>query len=315
MTIVWRRRHLVVVRLTLLFLYALHAHATAAPLESASTLQDECVVRSDDLRTVVAHLGSVPATLRIPPHVSMPPIVLWHGFGPPASESEMMSRFPLDEVPAIKVYLGLPLFGTRAPAGGKDDLVRRQKEDLALLVFEPVVWGAVNELPSVVRALVRHGCMKPEEEIGLLGFSAGGTAALISLAEHEVKVRSAVVLNPSPGLSASVHAFERATGLAYAWTDASRELARRSDIADRAADVATDPQPPALLAIAGADDKTIAPEDFSRFKNAMTLRYARIGAADRFQYVIIEGLSHSSGAALTEQKLQQRITAWFNNKK
>jgi len=315
MTIVWRRRHLVVVRLTLLFLYALHAHATAAPLEATSTLRDECVVRSGDLRTVVTRLGNVPATLRIPPRVSMPPIVLWHGFGPPASESEMMSRFPLDEVPAIKVYLGLPLFGARAPAGGKDDLVRRQKEDLALLVFEPVVWGAVNELPSVVRALVRHGCMKAEEEIGLLGFSAGGTAALISLAEHKVKVRSAVVLNPSPGLSASVHAFERATGLAYAWTEASRELARRSNIADRAADVAKDPQPPALLAIAGADDKTIALEDLGGFENAMTLRYARIGAADRFQYVVIEGLSHSSGDAPAEQKLQQRITAWFNNKK
>ena len=315
MTIVWRLRHLVVVRLTLLFLYALHAQAMAAPLESTSVLQDECVVRSVDLRTVVTHLGNVPATLRIPTHVSMPPIVLWHGFGPPASELEMMSRFPLDEVPAIKVYLGLPLFGTRAPAGGQDNLVRRQKEDLARLVFEPVVWGTVNELPSVVRALVRHGCMKPAEEISLLGFSAGGTAALISLAEHKVKVRSAVVLNPSPGLSASIHAFERATGLAYAWTDASRQRAKRSDIADRAADIARDPRPPALLVIAGAEDKTIAPEDLGSFENAMTLRYARIGAADHFQYVVVEGLSHSSGGATAEQKLQQRISAWFNKKR
>ncbi len=46
----------------------------------------------------------------------MSPIVLWHGFGPPASEQALMEALPLDEVPAVKVYLGLPMFGSRAPA-------------------------------------------------------------------------------------------------------------------------------------------------------------------------------------------------------
>jgi len=311
MNIAWKLRQFVVIGLVQI-LYAFQPQALAASIESASTLRNECVVNTHDVRTVVASLGNVPATLRIPPHVSMPPIVLWHGFGPPASESELMSRFPLDEVPAIKVYLGLPLFGKRAPAGGTDDLVRRQKKDVALLVFEPVVWGAVDELPSVVLALERHGCMKAGEKIGLFGFSAGGTAALISLAEHKVKVSAAVVLNPSTGLSASVHAFERATGLAYVWTDASRKLAKRSDIADRAADIATSLQPPALLTITGDEDKTITAEDLSRFKDSMTSRYATIGAADRFQYVVIEGLSHSFGGSPAGQELQQRIAAWFN---
>jgi dienelactone hydrolase len=312
MNIAWKLRQFAVMGLVQLFFHAFQAQALAAPIESESALQNECVVDTHDLRTVVTSLGNVPATLRIPPHVSMPPIVLWHGFGPPASELELMSRFPLDEVPAIKVYLGLPLFGKRAPAGGTDDLVRRQKKDVALLVFEPVVWGAVDDLPSVVRALERHGCMKPGDKIGLFGFSAGGTAALISLAEHKVKVSTAVVLSPSTGLSASVHAFERATGVPYAWTDASRKLARRSDIADRAADIATDPQPPALLTITGDEDKTITPEDLSRFKDSMTLRYATVGAADRFQYVVIEGLSHNPGGSSAGQELQQRVTAWFN---
>jgi hypothetical protein len=42
-------------------------------------------------------------------HVTKPPIVLWHGLGPPASEGDLMSALPLDDVAAVKVYLGLPL--------------------------------------------------------------------------------------------------------------------------------------------------------------------------------------------------------------
>ena len=35
---------------------------------------------------VETRLASVPAVMRIPSKVSQPPILLWHGFGPPASE-------------------------------------------------------------------------------------------------------------------------------------------------------------------------------------------------------------------------------------
>src|SRR5690348_6637870 len=75
-------------------------------------------------------LAGVPAILRIPARTQKPPIVLWHGFGPPASEQALMQALPLDDVPAVKVYLGLPLFGQRAPAAGMDELARRQKEDV-----------------------------------------------------------------------------------------------------------------------------------------------------------------------------------------
>src|SRR5690606_22117758 len=61
-------------------------------------------------------LAGVPAIIRVPDRIAAPPIVLWHGFGPPASEEALMDLLPMDEVPAVKVYLGLPLFGKRAPA-------------------------------------------------------------------------------------------------------------------------------------------------------------------------------------------------------
>jgi hypothetical protein len=68
-----------------------------------------------------------------------------------------MNALPLDDVPAVKVYLGLPMFGSRALPNG--DLARRQKQDLATLVFEPVIMKGAKELPAIVRALEQHGCM------------------------------------------------------------------------------------------------------------------------------------------------------------
>jgi hypothetical protein len=103
--------------------------------------------------TVQTTLAGVPAILRVPKAIRKPPIVLWHGLGPPASESELMKALPLDDVPSVKVYLGLPLFGARAPSDGAESLARRQAEDYAYRIFEPVVVGAAKELPAVLKAL------------------------------------------------------------------------------------------------------------------------------------------------------------------
>jgi hypothetical protein len=105
-----------------------------------------------DVVTVRTTLGGVPAILRVPKVITKPPIVLWHGFGPPASESELMKALPLDEVAAVKIYLGLPLFGARAPTGSNETLAQRQGSDYASLIFEPVVMGAAKELSSVLAA-------------------------------------------------------------------------------------------------------------------------------------------------------------------
>jgi hypothetical protein len=48
-------------------------------------------------------LAGVPAIIRVPTRVAAPPIVLWHGFGPPASEEALMALLPMDDVPAVKV--------------------------------------------------------------------------------------------------------------------------------------------------------------------------------------------------------------------
>src|SRR5262245_57576341 len=57
---------------------------------AAAATQTPCAVAGqsrDGVTTTRTTLGGVPAILRIPAQVTKPPIILWHGFGPPASEA------------------------------------------------------------------------------------------------------------------------------------------------------------------------------------------------------------------------------------
>jgi predicted esterase len=260
--------------------------------------------------TIETRLAAVPALLRIPPKVTRPPILLWHGFGPPASERQLMEALPLDDVPSIKVYLGLPQFGAREQPSGREDMIRRQSEDLGRLVFEPVVVGAAQELPSVVAALQQLGCLRSGEKVGLFGFSAGGAAALIVLAEKKVPVSAAVVVNASTGLSASVQAYERATKRQYKWSDYTRELARRTDAVQRAGDIARDR--PALLIVHGNDDTMLTSKDVLALRDALAPYYEKTRDAQRLKLQLVDRLAHGWADSGHIGELRRAIAQWFN---
>jgi dienelactone hydrolase len=290
-------------------LMAVAPASIASPADHASSL---CAAssRTDAVQTRRATLAGVPVMVRMPAHVSRPPILLWHGFGPPASEAAMMEALPLDDVPAVKVYLGLPLFGDRAPAGGMKELARRQAEDLGLQVFKPVVVGAGDELPGVARALQQQGCLKPGEAIGLVGFSAGGAAALYALSQRRLPVASAVLINASTGLTASVQAFEQATGKTYAWSPASRELARQTDAVDHASEIAAATPPPALLFLRGAEDSVIDTQATTDLEARLKPQYR--DHAQRLEFRQLQGVPHQWAAdpqALAN--VRRAVADWF----
>ena len=295
-------------------LIALAALAAAGASASVAAVPFRCADRArdpGDVATVETTLAGVPAILRLPKSVTKAPIVLWHGFGPPASEAALMEALPLDDVPAIKVYLGLPLFGKRAETGGVEALKRRQDADVAMQVFEPVVAGAAKELPSVVAALQADGCMKAGEPIGLFGFSAGGAAALFALAERNVPIGATVVLNASTGLTASIAAYEHATATKYAWSDAARELARRMDAPGRAGDIAAGHPPPAVLIVQGTADATLTPGLATALHQALSPLYS--GAdAKREQLMLLDGVTHNVTDAASIGDLRRRIGGWFD---
>jgi dienelactone hydrolase len=281
------------------------AHGDEFSCESAGATS------ADRPAVIATKLGGVPALLRVPEKIDKSPIVLWHGFGPPDNEHALMEALPLDEVAAIKVYLGLPMFGARTPAGGGGEIVRRQREDLATLVFEPTVMGAAKELPAVLRALERHGCIARGEAIGLFGFSAGGAAVLYALAEADVPIGAAVTLNASTGLTASVNAYERATKGTYAWTGAARKLAHRSDAVGRAKDIAAGDPPPALQIIHGADDAMLPPQLAVSLRDALLPWYRQANAEQRLQLTLEPGMAHAWTRTGTVEALRSSIAAWF----
>lgn len=260
--------------------------------------------------TLETRLADVPALLRAPPKISKPPILLWHGFGPPASERALLEALPLDDVPALKVYLGLPLFGLRQPAGGREDMVRRQNEDLGRLVFEPVVVGAAQELPQVIATLQRAGCLRAGEKLGLFGFSAGGAAALFALAEGKAPIETAVVVNASTGLTASVQAYEQATKQEYKWSGYTRDLALRTDAVQRAVDIARNH--PALLILQGNDDVMLGSRNAVALRDALAPFYLSRRDEPRLRLTLVDGLSHGWADSAHVEEMRRSIADWFN---
>jgi predicted esterase len=289
-----------------------------SPSPANSVVDSESAFRCDRVTSAAAlvvetRLAGVPAILRIPAHVSRPPIVLWHGFGPPANERSLMDALPMDDVPSIKVYLGLPLFGARAPQGGNQELGRRQAEDFAMLLFKPAVEDAAEELPSVVTQLQRRGCMLPGQRIGLFGYSAGGSAALIALIQSKVAVRAVVLVNASTGLNASVQALERLTKQPYHWTAASRELAERTDAVRHAAQIARGNPPPALLVVQGASDTVLTPQPATELHDALQPYYLKHGGASRLKLVLIKGMAHGwTDDKEAADKVDRLTRDWFD---
>ena len=296
-------------RLVPLLIAALSFALPALALASSPDAAGLCAPATSThaVRSITTELAGVPARIRVPAHVSMPPIVLWHGFGPPASEDALEAVLPLDDVPAVKVYLGLPMFGKRAP---KDPglLARRQKQNLATGVFQPVVMGAARELPHVIDALRRQGCLRPGQGIGLFGFSAGGAAALYALAERDVPVQAAMVLNASTGLSASVAAYEHVTGKTFAWTPQTRALAQASDAVARAADIARGT--PALLIVQGAHDGVVGANGAQALYRALAPHYAG-HAAKRLRLDVVKGLPHVIDKPADVTRVRALASAWF----
>ncbi|HET9448934.1 MAG TPA: prolyl oligopeptidase family serine peptidase [Steroidobacteraceae bacterium] len=221
-----------------------------------------------------------------------------------------METLPLDDVPAIKVYLGLPQFGAREQPNGREDMIRRQSEDLGRLVFEPVVVGAAQELPAVVTALQQQGCMRSGERVSLFGFSAGGAATLFALAQREVPISAAVIVNASTGLSASVEAYEHATRQQYKWSEYTRDLAQRTDAVQRAADIARNS--PALLIVQGSDDTMISGKNASALFNALQPYYKKSGEAQRVRLHPVDGLAHTFAESGRIDELRRTIADWFN---
>lgn len=232
------------------------------------------------------------------PYVALPPreggdraplVVAWHMMDPPRSEAAMAAALPLTGVDAWRVYVGLPMFGARAPSGGPEQIMRLAADDYVLNLFGPVVEQAASEAPEAVAALQKQ---LPIEEgpIGVVGGSAGGAVALLILAESDLPVAAAALLNPVAHVAPVLTAGERTYGMTYSWSDESRAVADRLDFVARAADIGKrEPQPPVLL-VSGARDEPEMRDAVEGLRDALLGQYTE---PDRVGFVSVPELAHA----------------------
>jgi pimeloyl-ACP methyl ester carboxylesterase len=180
-----------------------------------------------------------------------PLVVVWHLADPPRTETAMAAALPLAGLEAWRVYLGLPLHGSRMPDGGLDAYLQLGYEDAVLKVFDPVCRQAVEEFPPALAAL-RDQLPLGDGPLGLVGGSIGALVALSVLAEIDLPVRAVALASPAIRLASVVAANERRFSVTYPWTERSRAAADRLDFVARADQIAR--RDAAMQLIVGARD-------------------------------------------------------------
>ena len=150
----------------------------------------------------------------------------------------MAAALPLHGLPAWRVFLGLPLSGSRLPDGSLEAFLRLGYEDAVLQLFDPMTTQATEEFPAALGEL-RARLPLGDGPVALVGASASTLVALSVLADPgpDLSVQAVALVSPAVQLSAVVGANERRFGVTYPWTDASRRVAERLDFLARSDEV------------------------------------------------------------------------------
>jgi predicted esterase len=267
-------------------------------------------------------VGEVPVLISRPavlnPNTRL--VVLYHGFGPPQNPRALAEVLRLQELNAILAFVNLPMVADRMPSGGRDELLRVQKEDFVNGFFFRSISGATAELQQVVKELNAIYHLDADQGIGLFGFSAGGAAALLALLESDVPITAAVIVNAPMSVTQNVENWQRTLKRQFEWDDASRKAARRYDVELNADKIAERKILPALLMVQGDADKQLGVEPARRGFEALKKRYVGRGEAERIQLRVIHGLAHNfgpgSGAtgsaeASMDVKIEHKTKNWF----
>jgi hypothetical protein len=221
------------------------------------------------------------------PRASAPVVLAWHLLDPPRTERALAAALPLRGLDAWRIYLGLPLSGSRMPAGGLDELMRLGYEDAVMNLHRRVVYGAVDELgPAFSELRERLGIL--DGPVGVMGGSNGAAVAQLVVAEGDLDVRAAVLVSPVIRLRRAVSAMERRFGVAYPWSDESNAVADRLDFLARAAEIAR--ANPAVLLVVGEEDDPTFHEQAAELQAALA---GAEGGHGRARLVTVPDMPHA----------------------
>jgi pimeloyl-ACP methyl ester carboxylesterase len=203
------------------------------------------------------------------PFVALPPsggarpdapvVVAYHLLDAPRTPQAFASAVPLDGLDAWKIYFGLPLSGTRLPAGGADELWQMLAADAVLQVHQHVTLGALKEFPAAYAEARTHLGISEGVPLGVMGGSMGGAAAQLVACETE-HVSAAVLINPVVRLRNLIDVLSAQFGAPYVWSKESDAVAEQVNFVERAGELSKAP----IRFITGADDMVeaiLAPVD------------------------------------------------------
>ncbi len=168
-----------------------------------------------------------------------PVVVGWHLLDAPCSEAAFQAALPLAGLDAWRVYLGLPLSGSRLPEGGFEEVMRRGYTDAVMLLHGPINAQAADESDAALAELgERFGFGRGP--VGVLGGSAGAGVAL-EVMTRRGDVAAAVLVSPVVSLRPVVDALAVQFGFAYPWAAESEAVAARMDYLARAGELGSTP--------------------------------------------------------------------------
>ena len=240
-------------------------------------------------RPIVGHAAGVPF-VALPPRTGdrAPIVIAWHLLDPPRTEAAMAAALPLHGLDAWRIYLGLPMSGSRLPAGGFDELMQLASQDAVLKLHGPISSNAAEEFEPAFASL-RDQLGLGDGPVGLLGGSIGAAVAQLVLTERSIPIRAAVLVSPVVQLRRVVEAMSRHYGVTYPWSEPSLAVARRVDFVARADEVAARGQP-AVLFVVGQNDDPGFHEPAEQMRAALADRYAD---PQRTRLVVIPGMGHA----------------------
>ncbi len=227
------------------------------------------------------------------PSDATPIVLAWHLMDAPCTEAAFAAALPLAGLDAWRIYLGLPMYGSRQPAGGVDEIMRLAYEDAVLNLQGPVARQAFEELPAALDALrlqlgLGHG------PVGVVGGSLGAAVAELVLTGSGpaagFTAAAAVLLSPVSQLRPAVDATGRRYGVDYPWGPEALAVARELDFVERAGEIAANGQPAVRLVVGAEDDEDGFLVPAQRLCAALAERYDDPARAD---LVVVDGMGHA----------------------
>jgi predicted esterase len=279
---------------------------------------DVCASQTRTLEHV--SIGDIPVVISKPAYITSATrlVVLFHGFGPPGDPEQLAEAIPLDDTSFFGVYVNLPLVAKRLPAGGVDELRRVQLDDFVNGLYFRSISGAARELSTVVHFVETNYGLNSSHGVGLFGFSAGGSAALLSLTQSDVPISCVVVVNAPLSVRQNVAVWERELKRKFAWDEKSELAAATFDVLTHANDIARRKPRPAILFLQGDQDEHLAVLPVRDVGAALRKSYG--ADHSKIDFRILPDLSHNF-APVAKNDNGQRISdsapireaslAWF----